>query len=119
MNRERSYTFARVMRIRGEREFDRVYKSGRRRAWKGFLVIALANECGHPRLGISVPRRFGGSVPRNRIKRRIREAFRLSQHELAAMDMLCVPQPGFEASVDELRKMLVASAAELAGDLDN
>lgn len=46
------------------------------------ILWARPNGLGHWRLGLSVGTRFGGAVQRNRMKRLLREAFRLSQHEL-------------------------------------
>jgi ribonuclease P protein component len=42
------------------------------------------NDCGHPRLGISVGKSWGNSVMRNRLKRLLREAFRQSQDQIPA-----------------------------------
>jgi len=70
------------MRLHGAKAFSAVY-GGKRRAVAGILaVFALPN--GHPynRLGLSVPRGGGTAVTRNKIKRRLREAFRRSQHDL-------------------------------------
>ena len=48
------------------------------------VVYAGANDCGWERLGVSVGIRSGSAVVRNRLKRLIREAFRLSRSETAA-----------------------------------
>jgi ribonuclease P protein component len=67
-------------------EFDAVYKGGRRRASKQFLVFVRP----HPapasvsRFGISVKKALGGAVVRNRLKRRIREILRLHRQEIAS-----------------------------------
>jgi len=98
------------MRIRAEREFAAVYRTGRRVKLGPMVVILQPNRLGHPRLGISAPRRLGGAVVRNRVKRMIREAFRLSQHELGAMDIVCVPRSVPE-SVDQVARILKDAAA--------
>ncbi|MHC5060439.1 MAG: ribonuclease P protein component [Planctomycetota bacterium] len=49
-----------------------------------FRLYVAANECGYPRLGVSVSRKCGSSVVRNRLKRRVREVFRRRQHNIAA-----------------------------------
>ena len=59
-----------------------VYESKARANAGPLLVHALPNELTHPRLGLAISRRIGKAVTRNAIKRRLREAFRLMQHEL-------------------------------------
>jgi len=110
------YKFGRAMRIRTAGEFDHVFSSGRRVHFRPIMLIGLVNDLGHPRLGISVPKRFGRAWSRNRVKRLTREAFRLSQHELPAVDIICVPRPGRRASLDRLRKHLVDGVGQLAVD---
>jgi len=63
--------------LRKGSEFEQVYKQGRRLHGKGFTLIFYPNQLGQSRIGISVHRQIRGAVKRNRIKRIIRESFRL------------------------------------------
>jgi ribonuclease P protein component len=63
--------------LRKGREFDKVYRQGSRCRGKGFSLIFCSNELGYNRIGISIHRKLKGAVKRNRIKRIIRESFRL------------------------------------------
>ena len=76
------FRFDRSRRLRTKREFEVVY-SERMVVNAGALrVYGRPNECGHYRLGLSVSRRVGNAVRRNRIKRILREVFRLRQFDL-------------------------------------
>ncbi|MEC9373952.1 MAG: ribonuclease P protein component [Planctomycetota bacterium] len=68
--------FRRRHRLSRSRDYQAVYRSGKRRARGPVVLYAAPNDCGHPRLGLSIGRRCGNAVTRNRIKRRLREAFR-------------------------------------------
>ena len=65
-------------------EFDAVYRDARRRSGRHLTVFVRPNGLGRTRFGISVKRELGGSVVRNRIRRRVREAFRLHRMEIPA-----------------------------------
>jgi ribonuclease P protein component len=72
-----SETFSRDDRLRKRREFEECYATGVRVSGRHIQVFLLADSTsGRPRLGISVPRRVGTSVQRNRVRRRLREIFR-------------------------------------------
>lgn len=77
------------LRLRRKREFDATYARGRRMSDGLFSVTASSNDTGAPRLGTAVAVRTAGSaVARNRIRRIIRESFRLHQRELPALDLV-------------------------------
>ena len=71
--------FPKESRIKNASEFEQVYRQGKRLHGDGFTLIFAANALGHSRLGISVYRRLQGALKRNRIKRIVRESFRLYQ----------------------------------------
>ncbi|MCP4341235.1 MAG: ribonuclease P protein component [Desulfobulbaceae bacterium] len=77
-------------------EFDEVYSRGRRLHGKGFTLICRSNSTDESRLGISVHRKIRGVVKRNRIKRIIRESFRLWQEQYpAGADIVFAVRPDF------------------------
>lgn len=73
-----------------------------------------------PRLGLSVGRRFERkAVGRNRMRRLLREAFRLERHALPPLDLILIPQrverlPTLEELRRELPKMAAKAARRLA-----
>ncbi len=70
--------FSRDDRLRKRREFEECYASGVRVSGRHIQVFVLAagGPSARTRLGISVPRRVGRAVSRNRVRRRLREIFR-------------------------------------------
>ena len=87
-------TFTKEERLRKRGDFDKVFKEGK--AFKGaiFNAYVLRNSLGHPRIGIVVGRKFGGAVQRNRIKRLLRESYRLNKGLVGeGIDMVLLPKP--------------------------
>lgn len=63
-------------RVLRSTEFERIYSEGRRSTCASFAVFMLPNSLGRSRLGMTVTRKFGSAVMRNRYKRIVREIFR-------------------------------------------
>lgn len=95
-------------RLRQKADFDRVYRTGARAGDGLFAVNALRNDLGHARLGMSVSvKTCGKAVNRNRVRRLVREFFRLHRPELPAVDFVITSRPGArEATAADLRVSL-------------
>ncbi len=79
---QKKLLFTRKQRITKKSEFDCIYKNAIKITSGPFLIHRVRNESTFSRLGLSIPKRVGNAVKRNAIRRRCREAFRITQHEL-------------------------------------
>ncbi len=74
--------FSKEERLRKRREFLGVYERGDKIQSTYFVLYMLENGRSHHRLGITVSRKIGRAVVRNRIKRRLREIFRTNKQAI-------------------------------------
>ena len=95
-------------RLRRKSDFEAAYARGRRLGNGFFAVTANPNDIGGPRLGLAVSvKNAGNSVERNRLRRTIRESFRLHQHELPPVDLVVSARGrARDAAGEELRASL-------------
>ena len=108
----RRHTLPKSRHLRLPREFKAVYDVRVRESRGPLTVYAMPNGLGYPRLGMSVPRKVGTAVRRNRIRRLIRESFRLMQHDLPeGYDLVVTVRPHEPLILAEYQKMLMAMAA--------
>lgn len=91
-----SHLFRPHERLQSPAEYQRVKKVGKRVRTPHLGVNYAANDRGYHRLGLVVQKRFWNAVQRNRIKRCLRESFRLhkSQIPLPGKDIVIIARPG-------------------------
>ena len=81
--------------LKSNRDFQKVYKSGKSFANKYLVMYVLENGTDSNRLGISVSKKVGNSVVRHRVKRLIKESYRLHEGIFnSGLDIVIVARPG-------------------------
>ncbi|MFA5139984.1 MAG: ribonuclease P protein component [Elusimicrobiota bacterium] len=92
-----SYGFGRESRLDSS-SMERVFSHGKKQHQRDIVAWILRSPEAKPRgarLGLSVSRKLGAAVLRNRTKRLLREAFRLNRHKLKpGTDLVVYPRPG-------------------------
>jgi len=90
-------------------EFERVYAVRRSVSDAVLILYGAPNPLGHLRIGLSVSRKVGGAVQRNRVRRLFREAFRLSKadHPAVGLDLILIPRKGTLPPLAELQVALL------------
>lgn len=110
--------FRRRHKLTHAREFRAVFGARLRKSAGPLTLHAMATDLPEHRLGLSIGRRVGKAVVRSRLKRHIREAFRLSRAELpvppggGAYDLVISARAHEPLTLDEYRRMLLTMANE-------
>jgi ribonuclease P protein component len=108
----RTGRFERADRILDSGEFRRIGRSGKRLASAQFVVLIASPEAPREtecrRLGVTVSRRVGNAVVRNRIKRGVREWFRRDRESLTdSIDLIVIARkPAASLSAEDVAKVL-------------
>lgn len=108
--------FPKQHRIIRRLDFQSLYDAGRKLHSESFVLFGRENTLEHHRLGITVSRKSGGAVARNRIKRLFREIFRRFRPEIPGHFDFVVNarrdcgQTGFEP----LRREFISAARRLS-----
>ncbi|MGE0882390.1 MAG: ribonuclease P protein component [Blastocatellales bacterium] len=111
--------------LRNSKQFRRVYDQGQRFHTSLFSAFILKNDSGEQRIGITVTKKIGNAVVRNRCKRRLREAFRRQSESLmnlAGVDLVInakasLAEADFTQLVDALAKTLEHFRDKVNGNL--
>ena len=107
------FSFPKEKRVLKRSDFTRRSKTDRKIAFPHFLVIIKANHLGRTRLGLTVGKNIGKAVGRNRIKRLLREFFRVSDNKFPpSQDIIIIALKGsdpltYRQVFEELTPLLV------------
>ncbi len=92
------------------RDFQRVYSRGKSRVTGYFVIYYLPQKLGYHRIGFTVSRKIGGAVVRNRVRRRLKELFRLVNPKLSrSVDVVIVARKRAKEADFALMKSLMKS----------
>ena len=114
------FGFAAPLRLRRKREFDAAFETGRRISDSFFSLSVRPNDLAFPRLGLAIAARtVGNAVARNRVRRTIKESFRLHQRVLPAVDIVvgarnaarAAPNADMRASLERLWQRVISQCA--------
>lgn len=104
-----SESFSKKERLLKNHEYEEVFNKGWRVNKRFFVIYGVRNKQGFARLGISVSRRAGSAVKRNRIKRVIKEVFRQSKDFVKSHDIVVVAKKGADKlSFKEVKNIFIS-----------
>jgi ribonuclease P protein component len=108
------YLFRRSDRLRSRDDFDRVFCRRVRVSDDVLLIYGCRNDLSRSRVGLAVSKKIGGAVVRNRWKRLLREAYRLSRDDLpVGLDLVLLPKYEAQPSVETITRSLRRLTARL------
>ena len=87
----KKFGFPKTNRITKNKEYRAIYQAGNKVVDSCMVLYFRPNQLDRVRLGISVSKKVGGAVARNRLKRLFREVFRQNKHRYSpGYDLVCV-----------------------------
>ena len=105
--------------LRRPEDFRRVYDARRSASNDWLIVYAARNERPYSRLGLSISRKYGGAVQRNRLRRLYREAYRLKKSQFpTGLDIVLIPRGTGEPTLAQLMDALPKLLDQVAKKLD-
>lgn len=109
------FRFTAEMHLRRAQDFERIYESGVRAGDEHLLVYMHRNSLDIARVGVSVSRKHGSAVHRNVKRRRLKESFRLLQHELPrGVDLILIPRQRDDSQLNDYLVSMKSLVTRLA-----
>ena len=101
-----SYMMGKILKIKTNREFQKIYRKGRYAASKALVIYLLPNLLQANRIGITASKKYGNSVKRNRIRRLIRESYLMQQDKIKqGYDFIFVARKPDENEIPEYQQI--------------
>jgi ribonuclease P protein component len=113
------FLFPKQSRLLRASEFKRVFDARNSASDAWIVLYGAASESGRPRMGLTVSRRVGNAVVRNRWKRLLREAFRTTPGGLPPLDLVCVVRAQSPPPLGQMRESLLALSVRLQRRLED
>jgi ribonuclease P protein component len=113
-----NHGFPKQVRLLRPSDFERVFDARNSASDAWIALYGAAGEVGHPRIGLTVSRRVGNAVGRNRWKRLLREAFRLTQADLPPLDLVCVVRGQLPPTLGQICESLIALSKRVQTRMD-
>lgn len=105
--------FTKTEHLTKKKEFEKVFNDGKVFKNAKIVFYVIANNYEYSRLGLVVSKKVGNAVQRNRVKRLLRETYRLNKHLLTAnVDVIAIPRRPFTTDLklsdieNEFKKLL-------------
>ncbi len=113
--KKKKFTLPFDKRIHNQRDYSKIFQRGTRLRFPEFNLIFQENDLDYSRIGISVGKKFGNAVSRNRAKRLCRELFRLNQYILPdGIDIVFLPRREIlTAGWDKLSQNMVVASKKI------
>ena len=108
------FKFIKAQHLRSKSDFERVYALKCKAADGVLLIFVALNHRPLTRIGLSVSKKHGGAIVRNRLKRLLREAFRLMQDQIpSGLDVIAIPLSKEKANLQGYKESLVKVTSRL------
>ena len=107
---KKRFSFRKDERLRRRKDYELAFRHGSRRQTQNFTIILRSNGLKFSRLGVTVGKKVGNAVKRNRVKRCLREFFRLHKHKLPPSHDVVIIAKGDAATLayQDVREELAA-----------
>ena len=110
------FTFPRSLRVRSRADYLKIQRSGQKMGGRYLIILSMDNELPASRFGITVSRKTGNAVTRNRVKRRIRELQRFNRDSVVTgKDIVVIATQKASEATFERMKMEYTDLIKRAG----